>query len=195
MRTPLALLPAAFLAPVLMACGAAHSPGTASAPAPAAQRNLQALALAMDAIAGGRSTVTDALGPLTSLPAPASTQVPGNLRAAGFRDTEGHVVRDIEIRVRQGGIDRAPFVLSHLAPSPCASLETLSAQFDAREGFANPPSPHAPAGTPGVRGYVVRHAGDGELRLSASSDAPDCITLITARPPATQVQRHEQPYD
>ena len=64
--------------------------------------DLVALANAMNAIARGEADISVALAPFVTLPADVPDSV--NLRFDGFRDVDGHVLRELEIRVRNDGI-------------------------------------------------------------------------------------------
>ena len=145
--------------------------------------DLVALANAMNAIARGEADISVALAPFVTLPADVPDSA--NLRFDGFRDVDGHVLRELEIRVRNDGIDGAPLVIAYFEPDPCINLDPLAARLGASELFGIPPSPHAPAGTPGVRGYTARYGDEGSLSVSANTDAPDCVIGISARRPAS----------
>lgn len=182
------LLAVAVITSLLAACHA----GLAQAPSDATQQpTLEALADAMDAIAKGESTVSRALEPLVPLPSPGEARPPADARTAGFVDPRGHAVREIEIRTRLGGVDSSRLVLARVEPEPCAGIQALSARVGATETFRIPPSPHAPTGTPGTLGYTAEYPDGGKLMVAADTDAPDCITLITARQPLARARRYE----
>lgn len=196
MRLALPLWTLIVSAALVAACSGVHL-GAVPAAANGRQPDIQQLAEALDAIARGESTVTEALSPLVELPHPAQVRAPGNIRLPGFQDAAGHVVRKLELRVRRDGIDSSRFILAHVEPQPCVDLETLAARVGATESRGIPPSPHAPieSRSPGVRGYAADYGNQGEFRIWASQDAPNCATLITAQQPAYRGEADAHPND
>lgn len=178
-RLLLAIL-AAGVAAFTLAC-AAHS-GSPPDRQPAAPRVLD-VAHALRDIAAGDVRVSVALGPLVPLSMTENAKPPTTLRLAGFRDADGYVLREIEVRIRHGGIDSSPLILAHIEASPCLDLDMFARRLEADSVVRTPPSPHVPDGTGGSRGYAIEHADGGEFRVIARNETPGCTTLIRARQP------------
>ncbi|HZW19319.1 hypothetical protein [Luteimonas lutimaris] len=99
-----------------------------------------------------------------------------------FESTDGYVVTDLEVRVRPGGFDTAPFILLHLSGDPCLPLESFARATGAVSEVFFPPSPHA-ANSTSARGYELVTANGGKLVISSrGKSSPSCVTLITASP-------------
>lgn len=154
---------------------------------------LIALTEAMDAIARGNATVSQALSPLVALPFPEDVQPRDTVSVSGFLDAKGNLIHQLEIRTSRGGIDSSRLVIARLEPEPCVNLENLAAHIGATDFVGIPPSPHTPVEhrSPGVRGYAARYWDSGELRITASMDRPGCATLLRAQQPLSQARLHQ----
>lgn len=189
---PSRLLLAPFTISLLVACATAQVGGETSTSSKQEPTAL-ALAEAMDAIARGKATVSQALSPLIALPPSEDVQPPENIRISDFPGVESPVIHEVEIRIRNGGIDSSRLVFARLEPEPCVDLESLAGHIGATDFVGFPPSPHASAETraPGVRGYAARYGDMGELLIAAHMDRPHCVTLIRARQPLSQARLHQ----
>lgn|SRR5690606_424372 len=191
-RTASPLLGLFICAALLAACAASRA-NLMSGDHPAQESSVVALAVAMSTIARGEADISVALAPFATMPSPADVPKSGVLRFRGFRDAAGYVLRELEVRVWKEGVDGASLVLAHFAPEPCIHLEPLATQLGATEFFGIPPSPHAPAGTPGVRGYTAHYPDRGSLSVWASTEAPNCIIGISSRPAGSHGSRSGAP--
>ncbi|MFC4729191.1 hypothetical protein [Coralloluteibacterium thermophilus] len=158
----------------------------ADASPPDAPPRVAEVAHALRAVAVGEASVSAALGPLVALPPDAAT-APQDLRLPGFVDADGHVVEELDLRIRQGvGVDNAGLIVLRIAGSPCLDIHALARGLGAHEAARYPPSPHVPLppeGPGGAHGYRLDHAGGSRLEVLADNAAPDCATRVTVRRP------------
>lgn len=96
-----------------------------------------------------------------------------------LRTADGYRIESFEVRVRQGGLDEAPFVLLYVDDTPCLPLRQFALAAGAHEQVEFPPSAHDPAGR-WVSGYARAFEGGGRFLVASGHDGWDCVTLMTA---------------